>query len=117
VTDADRGWRRTIQDGSGAVWEIETIVAPASWASALVNDNWSGLTLEPTDAEACREWLAAQHADGWRIADVWRDADGLPEEPRFSWSADLHGSPWRGADLLTYVRERRAPPAAREEEG
>lgn len=107
---------RTIRDASGAIWQIETIVAPASWATALVNDDWSGLDLEPADAEACRVWLAAQHNGGWRVIDVARDAKGNPEDAWFSWSADLHGSPWRGADLLTYVRERRAPPAGREGE-
>jgi len=109
VTGDDRG--RTVRDASRATWEIEAVVAPASWAAALINDDPSGLEQEPADAEACRAWLAAQHAGGWRVVDVARDADGNPEESWFSWAADLHGSPWRGADLLTYVRERRVPPA------
>ncbi|BDG74379.1 hypothetical protein [Roseomonas fluvialis] len=103
----------TVRDGSGAIWEIETIVAPASWATALVNNDWSGLELEAVDAKACRAWLKAQSGDGWRVIDVARDTEGNPEDPWFSWSADLHGSPWRGADLLTYVRERAASSAGK----
>jgi len=107
---------RTLRDASSTTWEIEAIVAPASWATALVSDDWSGLEQEPADAEACRAWLSAQHADGWRVIDVARDAEGNPEEPWFSWSAGLHGSPWRGAELLTYVRERRVSSDGREGE-
>jgi hypothetical protein len=106
MTGGEGSGGRIVRDATGAPSEIETIVAPASWATALVNDDWSGLASEPDDAKACRTRLAAQRADGWRIVDVVRDADGNPEAPWFSWSADLHGSPWRGADLLTYVRER-----------
>ncbi|BDG71588.1 hypothetical protein [Roseomonas fluvialis] len=102
------GRSRTVRDARGTIWEIETIVAPASWATALVNDDWSGLELESADAKACRAWLAAQEHDGWRVIDVASDAEGHPEEPWFSWSADLHGSSWRGAELLTYLRERAA---------
>jgi hypothetical protein len=107
----------TVRDASGTTWEIGTVVAPAFWATALINDDPSGLGQEPADAEACRAWLAAQYAEGWRVIDAARDAEGNPEEPWFSWSADLHGSPWRGADLLTYLRERRTPPAGGEGEG
>jgi hypothetical protein len=105
-----------VRDASGTTWAIETNVAPASWATALVNDDWSGLEVEPADADACRGWLAEQHDDGWRVIDVARDANGNPEEPWFSWSADLHGSPWRGAELLIYVRERRVSSDGREGE-
>lgn len=80
---------RTVCGASGATWEIDTVVAPASWATGLVGDDWSGLKLEPTDAKACRAWLAAQHADGWRVIDVARYAKGSPEGSWFSRSADL----------------------------
>jgi len=116
VTGNDRSRRRFTHDASGAAWEIETVVAPESWATALVNGDWSGLELEPSDAAACRAWIADQAASGWQVVDVARDASGEAEDPWFSWSADLHGSPWRGAELLTYVRERRVPSAGREQE-
>lgn len=117
MTEGERRSRRTVHDAGGTAWEVEEIVAPASWATALVNDDWSGLELEPTDAAACRAWLAGQTREGWRVVDVARDADGEPEEPWFSWSADLYGSPWRGANLLTYMRERRVSSAGGEGEG
>lgn len=104
----DEGSRRgVVHDSSGAAWEIETVVAPASWATALVNGDWSGLELEPADAAACRAWVADQSAEGWQIVDVARDESGEAQDPWFSWSADLHGSPSRGSDLVMYVRERR----------
>jgi hypothetical protein len=95
-----------LRDAGGATWEISTIVAPVSSATALVNGDRSGLEQEPADAEACCALMAAQRAEGWRVVDIARDAEGNPGESSFSWSADLHGTPWRGADLLTYVRER-----------
>lgn len=38
--------------------EIETVVLPASWATALVNDDWSGLEYyHPDEAAKARAWL------------------------------------------------------------
>lgn len=98
-----------VHDGDGHAWEVMTVTAPASWATALVNNDWSGLETEPEDAAACRAWMAEQAEDGWRVIDTARDEDGEGEEAWFSSSADLYGSPWSGADLLRYVRQRRAP--------
>jgi len=37
--------------------EIVTVVLPASWASALVNDDWSGLEYDdPDDAAKAKAW-------------------------------------------------------------
>ena len=41
---------------------------PAAWASALINDDWSGLEFDdPAEAERCREWLKSS---GMRAIDV-----------------------------------------------
>ncbi len=92
----------------GRPWEVETVVAPASWASALVNGNWSGLQADADDEAACRAWVAEQAEEGWRVVDVKRDENGDAEDAWFSSSAGVYGSPYSGADLLNYVRERRA---------
>jgi hypothetical protein len=42
------------------------------------------------------------------VVDVKRDDAGEAEDPWYSASASVYGSPYSGADLLTYVRERRA---------
>lgn len=97
-----------IRDASGQRWEVETVAAPASWATALVNNDWSGLDDDPEDAAACRAWMAEAAEEGWRVVDVARDGDGNAEDPWFSSSAGFHGSPYSGADLLHYVRERPA---------
>jgi len=49
---------RIVRDADGQPWEVETVVAPASWATALVNGDWSGLQADADDEAACRAWLA-----------------------------------------------------------
>ena len=104
----DRMDEDLVRDAAGGRWEVETVTAPASWASALVHGDTSGLDDDPQDAAACRAWIAEAAAEGWRVVDVARDADGNAEEPWFSSSAGFHGSPYAGADLLDYVRQRPA---------
>ena len=96
-----------VRDGSGGLWEVEKVILPASWSSALVNSEFSGLDADPKDAAACRTWITEAAEDGWRVIDVARGEDGDATESWFSSSAGLYGSPYSGADLLTYVRERR----------
>ena len=87
-----------IRDAAGVRWEVETV-------TALVNGDTSGLDDDPEDAAACSAWMADAAEEGWRVVDVARDADGNAEDPWFSSSAGLHGSPYSGGDLLHYVRE------------
>ena len=97
-----------VRDAAGRGWETERVTLPASWASALVNGEWSGLEDDAEDAAACRAWIAEAVEEGWRVVDVARDGEGNAEDPWFSSSASLHGSPYSGAELLTYLRERYA---------
>lgn len=71
-------WKVPLADGAvkalaADFWEkyvskpnMETL--PAAWASALVNNDWSGLELDdPAEAERCREWVKSS---GLRAVDV-----------------------------------------------
>jgi hypothetical protein len=77
---------------------------PASWASALVNDDWSGLDYH--ESKACRAQVAELAAIGWHVVDVARDADGNANEPRFSRCFDLYGGTAQGGDVLEYVAHK-----------
>ena len=59
-----------------------TFTAPSAWASAFINDDWSGLEEDPQDAELAREVLAMYTSDGWSIVDC--------EDAGFLWNPD-HG--------------------------
>lgn len=53
MTQDAEGAVRIVHDGAGEAWEVSTVPAPASWATALINNDWSGLDAEPEDAAAC----------------------------------------------------------------
>ena len=89
--------------------EIETL--PACWASALINNDFTGLEDEEIKAlEAALERIAPG-----LVVDVCRDDDtGDSMEPYFSWSYGLHGGTAKGGDLLDYVVHYHDAPAAPE---
>ena len=78
---------------------VDTVTAPAFWASALVNDDYSGLTEE--EAAAVKAWLA-NIAPAY-VVDIARDAEGDADEPRFTWHYRLHGGDAEGGDVLDYI--------------
>lgn len=71
--------------------KTEIYTAPAEWASALVNGDYSGL--DAAETAACREWLA-----GIAPARVV----GAAGEPRFTWHFRLYGGTADGGDVLDY---------------
>lgn len=88
--------------------EVMTITAPAYWASALVNGDYSGLGEQ--EAAWCREWQ--QNNAPWYVVDVARDDAGEAVEPYFTWSYALHACGCcddnvRGGDVLEYVAHKR----------
>lgn len=77
--------------------------APAAWASALLNADWSGL--DPAEAARCRALLRDWQRNGWEPVDCG-------EESYFSAAYDLHAGPEAdplitGGDLADYVLVRR----------
>ena len=69
----------------------DTYTAPAAWASALVNGDYSGL--DDADTLACRAWQESILPA--RVV----SCDG---EPRFTWSYRLYGGLYDGGDVLDY---------------
>lgn len=90
---------------------IETgiITAPSFWASALMNGDLMSFDYERLCAAGADEraafdaFVAALVADGWRVVDVARDAEGNAAEPRFTWSYGLYGGAVSGGEVLDYV--------------
>jgi hypothetical protein len=77
----------------------DTVTGPAFLASALVNGDTSGLDAAGLECLARFEaWIAPGY-----VVDVARDADGEANEPRFTWSFDLHGGDTAGGDVVDYV--------------
>ena len=70
--------------------ETDTIDAPASWASYLVNGDATGFDYYgesgALDMAACDEWVATLAHKGWRVV----SCEG---EPFY----------WRGSELITYT--------------
>ena len=78
--------------------QVDTTTGPACWASYLINGDCSGL--DPIEVRACDRWL--------RRLGTWYVVDVADDEPRFSWSYDLHGGTARGGDVVDYVIHRSA---------
>ena len=74
--------------------EVDTITAPACWASALVNDDRSGL--DAADIALLDEWLSK--LDGWQVVSTVDDT-----EPRFTWNFRLYGGGFQGGEVIDYV--------------
>ena len=78
---------------------IEVTVEPGpEWAaSALINDDWSGL--DDDDRETLEAWIAYAVPEGaYVVADQG--------EPYFSWACQYHGLPYSGGSLVDYVIHR-----------
>lgn len=77
---------------------VDTVTLPAYWASALVNNDWSGLT--EVETVMCRAAIARLAADGWSVVSTVDD-----DEPRFTWSYQLYcpEADCSGGDVLDYV--------------
>lgn len=92
--------------------EVDTITAPAFWASALVNGDLSSFdsgTREESEREtaAYNAFVNRLAKDGWSVVDVARDEEtGEAQEPRFTWSYALYGGTARGGDVVDYVVHR-----------
>lgn len=73
-----------------------TITAPAAWASALVNGDFSGLDAD--ESTACSRWKQRELSIGESVVSTVDDA-----EPRFTKSFRLYGGDAEGGDVLDYV--------------
>lgn len=74
-----------------------TVTGPASWASALINGDQSGLTTE--DVIALNRWRARELQPGENIVST-HPADA---EPYFSKAYWLYDDRFNAGDLLDYV--------------
>lgn len=92
--------------------QVDEVTAPAAWASALVNGDYSGLDEE--DAAALDQWLKHTLPRGWSVVDVARDEEG-DFEPRFTHSYAMYGGTAQAGDVLDYVIHR--VPRARRKAG
>jgi len=79
--------------------DVERVTGPAYWASYLVNGDDSGL--EPEEKAAADAWQAK--IAPYYVVDVARHEDGEGEDPRFTWSYDLHGGTASGGDVIDYI--------------
>ena len=84
--------------------EIMTITAPAYWASALINNDYSGMDMDET--AALHTYLDPTFEEGWSIVSTAEDEDGEPREARFTWAFDLYGGTARGGDVIDYIAIR-----------
>lgn len=87
---------------------VSEVTAPAYWASALVNGDYSGM--KEAEATRCAAFVGALAKDKTAIVDVVRDADGQAVEQRFTRAYDLYdpGATCRGGDVLDYVTYKRS---------
>ena len=69
----------------------DTYTAPAAWASALVNGDYSGL--DDADTLACR---------AWQESILPAEVVGTKGEPRFTWRYRLYGGLYDSGDVLDY---------------
>lgn len=83
--------------------KLDYVTAPAAWASALVNNDRSGLS--ESDKAALDIWLSKMKRDlpGFAVLDVHRDSNGEPAEPRFTWMFELYGGTAVGGEVIDYV--------------
>jgi len=63
--------------------KIVTVTLPAAWASALINNDWSGLNFyDPDEAQRARDWLRESGLDVISCSDqsVMAQFDGVLTE-------------------------------------
>ncbi len=77
--------------------EQDTITLPSDWASALINNDYSGLDDEAEIAR-CVAVETKLASEGWYIVDC-------EDEPRFTWSYRLYdpGANCSGGEVLDYM--------------
>lgn len=73
--------------------ECDTIEAPESWASYLINGDPSGL--EPDEIAACDDWQDS-------IA-PWYVVSCGDSEPCFTWKYRLYGGTAEGGNVQEYI--------------
>lgn len=85
-----------------ALIETDTITLPAYWASAIINDDWTGIS-DDAEAERCRRQIDQLAMDGWRIVSTEGEA-------YFTWSYKVHdpGADCTGGEVIDYVIYREA---------
>jgi hypothetical protein len=71
--------------------ETDVIELPAYWASALINDDYSGLSEQ--EAERCMRKAAALAREGWSVVDC------------FTWHYQLYDTEaeYFGGDVIEYT--------------
>lgn len=86
--------------------DFTTLTGSASWASALVNGDFSSFTGDPAELYTLYRWLCANRP--WTVIDVARDEEGDGQDPRFTWSYGLHTGDRRytGGSVVDYVASR-----------
>ena len=84
--------------------EVDTVTMPAFWASALINDDRTGMSDE--EEVAMDVYMKDIEADGWYVVDVVRNEDGEADEARFTNSYRLYGGDAGGGDVIDYVIHR-----------
>ncbi len=80
------------------VSKTSTVTAPASWASALVNGDYSGL-----DAGECLAVQRWRQVNSCTVVDVERDENGEPKDAWFTSQFSMYGGTAECGDVLEYV--------------
>ena len=75
--------------------KVDTITAPAYWASAFINGDKSGMTDEEESAFDAYEARLAKK--GWRVIDMVENSE------RFTWSYKAYGGDAQGGDVADYT--------------
>ncbi len=88
VTGIDGGY---VADKGRINMKSDIYTAPAVWARALVNGDYS--SLDVADTLACR---------AWQESILPAEVVGTDDEPRFTWSYRLYGGSYDGGDVLDY---------------
>ena len=84
-----------------------SVILPAHWACALVNDDWTGLSRD--DERLCAAAHDCLLDEGWVVVDVERDEDGEPLASWFSWNYGIYLprvrgiAPPEGGELQSYI--------------
>jgi len=82
--------------------EVDEVVGPSYWASALVNGDDSGL--EEREIVIINAWTERLGRDGWYVVSTKDD-----EDPWFTWNYRLHSGDYAGpsgGDVITYIVHR-----------
>ncbi len=78
--------------------KVMTTLAPACWASYLINGDASGL--DAVEKEACDKWIAL--FDPWYVVAI---EDGA--EPQFTNAYSIYGGTASAGDVIKYVQHKR----------